>query len=152
MLLPNGATLEGHAALHRGNLLGAVGSSDGVPTGAVIERGSNANGEYARFADGTQLCYGTLNLGDATRFGNRTFDNLWRTDFFTWTYPAAFVVPPLIAGSGTIPSSVGNARRMVLSFRYVTETDTDAIQAFRIGSNSEASDCTAYMIAIGRWF
>ena len=28
----------------------------GSPTGAVIERGSNANGDYIRFADGTQIC------------------------------------------------------------------------------------------------
>lgn len=38
------------------NILGTVSQSGGVPTGAVIERGSNANGEYVRFADGTQIC------------------------------------------------------------------------------------------------
>ncbi len=38
------------------NVLGTVAQSSGVPTGAIIERGSNANGEYVRFADGTQIC------------------------------------------------------------------------------------------------
>nr|WP_321525994.1 DUF2793 domain-containing protein [uncultured Cohaesibacter sp.] len=38
------------------NILGTVAQSSGVPTGAIIERGSNANGEYVRFADGTQIC------------------------------------------------------------------------------------------------
>lgn len=38
------------------NILGTVSQTGGVPTGAVIERGSNANGEYVRFADGTQIC------------------------------------------------------------------------------------------------
>jgi hypothetical protein len=37
------------------NICGAVSQSGGVPTGAVIERGSNANGEYVKFADGTLL-------------------------------------------------------------------------------------------------
>ena len=37
-------------------ILGAVSQSAGVPTGGIIERGSNANGEYVRFADGTQIC------------------------------------------------------------------------------------------------
>ena len=37
-------------------LVGTVSESGGVPTGAIIERGSNANGSYARFADGTQIC------------------------------------------------------------------------------------------------
>ncbi|MDK3072777.1 pyocin knob domain-containing protein [Sedimentitalea sp. JM2-8] len=38
------------------SVLGTVSQSGGVPTGAVIESGSNANGEYTRWADGTQIC------------------------------------------------------------------------------------------------
>jgi hypothetical protein len=38
------------------NILGAVTQSSGVPSGAIIESGSNANGDYVRFADGTQIC------------------------------------------------------------------------------------------------
>jgi len=38
------------------NILGPVSQAGGAPTGAVIERGSNANGDYVRFADGTQMC------------------------------------------------------------------------------------------------
>tara|TARA_R100000152_G_C6782307_1_gene219812 strand:- start:40941 stop:41657 length:717 start_codon:yes stop_codon:yes gene_type:complete len=38
------------------NILGTVSQSGGVPTGAIIERGSNANGEYTKFADGTLIC------------------------------------------------------------------------------------------------
>lgn len=38
------------------NILGTVSQSGGTPTGGVIERGSNADGEYVRFADGTQIC------------------------------------------------------------------------------------------------
>ena len=38
------------------SLLGPVSQSGGVPTGAVLERGSNANGTYVRWADGTQIC------------------------------------------------------------------------------------------------
>lgn len=40
----------------RSNILGIVSQSAGVPTGAIIERGSNANGDYVRFADGTLMC------------------------------------------------------------------------------------------------
>lgn len=38
------------------NIVAPVSESGGIPTGGVIERGSNADGEYIRFADGTQLC------------------------------------------------------------------------------------------------
>lgn len=38
------------------DLVGTVSQSGGIPTGAVIESGSNANGQYTRWADGTQIC------------------------------------------------------------------------------------------------
>lgn len=50
-----GSTLYG-----RDNVIGTVSQSGGEPTGAVIERGSNANGEYVIFADGTAHCWHRL--------------------------------------------------------------------------------------------
>ncbi|WP_254871529.1 DUF2793 domain-containing protein [Pseudooceanicola sp. HF7] len=38
------------------SVVGTVSESAGSPTGAVVESGSNANGEYIRWADGTQFC------------------------------------------------------------------------------------------------
>ncbi|GAW37124.1 hypothetical protein RA2_04199 [Roseovarius sp. A-2] len=65
--------------------LGTVSQSGGVPTGALIERGSNANGIYTRFADGTQICWNTLTFTDlaTATIGQQT-----------WTYPAAFGAVP----------------------------------------------------------
>lgn len=40
----------------RDKILGTVSQSGGVPTGAIIERGSNSNGEYVKYADGTLIC------------------------------------------------------------------------------------------------
>lgn len=50
-----------------------------------IERGSNANGEYVRFADGTQICYGGITTSASAGV--------------TWTYPAAFFVTPKVFAS-----------------------------------------------------
>jgi hypothetical protein len=42
---------------HKQNtMVGTVSEDSGTPTGAIIEQGSNANGEYTRWADGTQIC------------------------------------------------------------------------------------------------
>lgn len=50
------ATLQlGAAALAA--VVDAVGQSGGVPTGAIMEYGSNAHGSYLRLADGTQICW-----------------------------------------------------------------------------------------------
>lgn len=48
------------------DILGPVSQAGGIPSGAIIERGSNANGEYVRFADGTQICIVTL-LGNGSQ-------------------------------------------------------------------------------------
>jgi hypothetical protein len=74
-----------------GNLLGVVRQNGGTPTGAVLERGSNSNGNYVRFADGTQICQSeeTLDyLNGAVTSG-------------TWTFPATFAV-------GSEPAVIGN--------------------------------------------
>ncbi|HHZ7017143.1 TPA: pyocin knob domain-containing protein [Pseudomonas aeruginosa] len=55
-----------HKQFDTSNILGTVSQSGGAPTGAIIERGSNANGEYVRFADGTQICIVTL-LGNGSQ-------------------------------------------------------------------------------------
>lgn len=35
------------------NIVGAVSQSGGIPTGAIIERGTNVNGDFVKYADGT---------------------------------------------------------------------------------------------------
>lgn len=44
------------------SILGPVSQAGGVPTGAIVERGSNANGEFAKFADGTLICVASRSL------------------------------------------------------------------------------------------
>ncbi|WP_155740633.1 hypothetical protein [Pseudomonas fluorescens] len=41
-------------------ILGTVSQSGGVPTGAIMEIGSNANGAYFKFANGMLVCTNTL--------------------------------------------------------------------------------------------
>lgn len=43
-----------------------VVAAAGAPVGAVIERGSTADGEYVRFADGTQICTCSATLETAS--------------------------------------------------------------------------------------
>ncbi|MGN5077383.1 hypothetical protein ACTG2C_22415 [Aeromonas veronii] len=69
-------------AYGKSNILGAVSQSSGVPTGAIIERGKNANGSFIKFADGTLLCWKeiTSSAGSAP----------------SWTFPVAFLVTPSV--------------------------------------------------------
>ncbi|WP_339118584.1 hypothetical protein [Halomonas sp. BMC6] len=63
------------------DILGTVSQEGGVPTGAIIERGSNANGSYTLFADGFMRCIRT----DFTLSQTQSRYN------GTWTFPRAFV-------------------------------------------------------------
>ncbi|MDZ5111873.1 MULTISPECIES: hypothetical protein [Pseudomonas] len=69
-------------AFNRANIVGSVGQASGVPTGAVMQRGSNSNGEFIRFADGTQICWGMY--GMAHNGASLTPTGV------TITFPAAF--------------------------------------------------------------
>lgn len=62
----SGLTLDSYAVYNRGNANGTVSQSGGIPTGALIEYGSNASGEYARFANNVQICWRTVATGQYT--------------------------------------------------------------------------------------
>jgi hypothetical protein len=112
------------------NLLGAVAQTGGQPTGAVIERGSNANGEYVRLADGTQIC--TRSMAAAT--GAAT----------AWTYPAAFAAAPSIQGT---------AQAAVLSAVCLDSAPTATAATFSARDKTDARRAdTVRLIAAGRWF
>lgn len=112
-----------------GNLVGSVAEAAGVPTGAVIETGSTADGSYTRFADGTQICEQTLTTS--------------ATGVTTWSFPIAFSTPP---------SCVASAQASVPRFTTTgasstTQTDVDC---WDISGTRQAE--TVHLIAFGRWF
>ena len=81
----------------RRSVVGTVAhDGNGLPTGALVQYGSNANGEYFRFVGGWQVCVrrssGTLGIGNALYGG-------FSTDPITWTFPAAFTASPATSGS-----------------------------------------------------
>ncbi|GIO25085.1 hypothetical protein [Oceanobacillus sp. J11TS1] len=57
----------------------------------VVEKGSNANGEYIRYSDGTQYCW-------AEPFAQTAMikaGGLWRSELRDWTYPKPFAKRPV---------------------------------------------------------
>jgi hypothetical protein len=103
------------------------------------ERGSNANGDYVRFPDGTQICFMRIFfLGSGA--GVRTSDI---------PYPAAFVGTVFLVGSGAQYSDV---------FEFLgptTEAFPGTTSANSVGirvNNSGSGPVPADIIIIGRWF
>ncbi len=123
-----------------GNLLGAVAENAGVPTGAVIERGTTANGDYVRFADGTQICTATLPaLGCTTAEGA-----LFASTSASWDFPITFAAGTAV----TITGAGGSASRFV-GFDAPTGTQV----TFKVlSAAADATPLPPTAIAIGRWF
>lgn len=135
------ATLTPDKAYRRGNILGTVSQSGGVPTGAIIERGSNVNGEYARWADGTQLCWRMDTVDRSFPFA---YGALFRTDILSFVFPAEFAFPPavtpLCGSSGQLISGAINSvpTNLVVS---ISGTSAASTAIGRVG-----------FFASGRWY
>lgn len=67
------------------NVVGAVSRVGALPTGAIIETGSNGNGLYTKFADGTLLCQVTWDTSSWPANGSVTVP---------WTFPHPFASEP----------------------------------------------------------
>ena len=136
-------------AFRRDNILAPVAQSGGVPTGGAIERGSNSNGDFVRFADGTQIC--------TIRGATFTYDSAAQL-VFTWTFPKAFsTVPnimPALSSSGA--SYVGMDATDIGCFRHNDGTSSSQCLLTRVTgapvfvSGDRVAD--ARLTAIGRWF
>lgn len=129
----------------RSNILGTVSQAAGLPTGAIIERGSNSNGEYVKYADGTMICW---NSGIATGATPTTAAGaLFITGLLTWTLPASFsTAHPIVAHvapsfsawwCNAIPDLATGSSVSFRTFAY---------------SNGSGTSWTAFGLAIGRWY
>lgn len=124
-----------------GNLLGPVSQSGGTPTGAVIERGTTATGDYVRLADGTQICTFSGGLtADASLADGSIFRS---SDDAVWTFPAAFADPDI-----TLSAHADTDGRWV-NARCISSTAA-VIRHFSAGSSPDAIPTCA--CAIGKWF
>ena len=130
-----------------GNVTGPVSQSGGVPTGAVMESGSTANGSYVRFADGTQLCRFELPASylDGARIGA------------TWTFPAVFAGTPVVSAvidSRTLPITPG-ADGLGALFVTLLGGSAATVRLFRTAgaANFNSGDSAVLQVtATGRWF
>jgi len=96
----------------------------------VTERGSNSNGEFTRWANGTQIC---TDKDRSTSTGT------------TWTFPSAFIAAPAVVG-------VANA---VVARVITADLSTSATSTIIYGwrpDNESSSAPVADVQATGRWY
>lgn len=138
------------------DIVGTVAQSGGVPTGSIVERGSNANGEYVRYADGTQICW-------RNKVGGLTFNRIEGNGSFAeanWTFPAAFLSGASYSLFVTLPSESAYwttpADRTLVSLVYsasqaASNANVGATKSSAWGSSGAVVSGVGVM-AVGRWF
>lgn len=134
-----------------GNILGTVSQSAGVPTGAIIERGSNANGEYVKYAGGTLICTNRVTINRVTLPGGKQNNEL---------VPAAsFVGVPATYRSIVFYNGPNGGLPLLYTFgtsldRFVNSGEQGAFEFSwppQIGIYTANSEVQT-LIAIGRWY
>lgn len=130
---------------YRTNILGTVSQSSGVPTGALIEAGSNASGNFVKFADGTMICTRLVNLGSVAV--TAAVGSLFNAISGALPYAATFIASPdvtikVVAPSGAMWASGGS------TFPTASGTQPFAI----LSPTSTTATIAVQVLAIGRWF
>lgn len=125
------------------DIVGVTSQSGGVPTGAIIEKGSGANGEYTKFADGLMICRNN-NVGTlaASTAAGALFSG---GSALAWTFPQAFVDAPV--GSACLVGTADNLRWVT-----VQNTNTAGLQIQNYRTTSSATAIQMGAMAVGRWF
>ena len=123
----------------RGNAVGIVSETGGLPTGALIESGSGAGGRYVRYADGTQICWGSITItpvANTPTLGTVTFAAAFAS-------AAAADLTILVSSHTSVPGS----QVVEVSFSSPATTGCE-IAILRTNTTSTA----IRFLAIGRWF
>ena len=111
--------------------------------GREIERGSNANGEYVRFADGTQIC--TYSAVGAAGPITTAEGAIWRSTEYSWTFPASFAATGNLAVNGSL-------RAVAAAWNRVRVTGISSASVMLFAASSNANTFTVDFSAIGRWY
>lgn len=127
------------------NIVGVV-SGAGAPTGAIIERGANAAGEYTKFADGTLVCWKVIATNST---GTYAVGALFGSDAYApGAYPSAFASIPTVTSA-----AIGKVYAdCVMASAWIPPTIANWGAWRAIATTNAAAAAQINLIAIGRWY
>lgn len=126
---------------HNRSIVGTVSQSSGVPTGAIMEAGSNGFGEYTKYADGRLIC--VIKYTPSVVLNVNTF-----TIVGPFTTPATFVDGAFIVIAKATPT-ISNDHYGVTNSYPVTANTCEFV--YRNGPNAQ-SIANIKILCVGRWY
>lgn len=112
---------------------------------SVVESGSNSNGNYVKFADGTMICYLSIEVTDQA-LNNAYGANLYQGSR-TWTYPVQFIDDNVSVSCGQFQWGTSASWGTVINADK-TSANLRGIDAF---SRASGTATKIQATAIGRW-
>lgn len=111
--------------------------------GYIVESGSNSNGKWIKYSDGTMICYQsfTCNVNYSTKYGSGYYAEI--TDEIK-SFPVSFIETPKVSVGLTTNYGIGCALRD-------TNTEKCATNIFVYTFVSRTDTVTLNIIAIGKW-
>lgn len=139
--------LQGVGAYGRANILGTVGNSSGVPTGAIFETGGTAGGTgvYVKYADSRYTVTKTLVMATGSTTARGTL--FASSSISAGNFPFAFVgEAPRVQCSGT--DNAGSGWAAMDSAPGLTAWGSYSTR----NTSSSGTGGTIYLQAEGRWY
>lgn len=113
------------------NVVGTATESGGVPTGAVIEKGTNSDGDFVKLADGTLMCSALLSASASTH---------------VWTFPSPF------AGVNASVSAVGRSSSQPIIVTEGEDLSATSVTFHTWSSSGSPLAASVFVSAVGRWY
>ncbi|MGF6669114.1 hypothetical protein ABIA53_002784 [Pseudomonas monsensis] len=125
-------------------IVGTVSQSGGLPTGALMEYGTNSGGEFWKFASGLMICTKKVALGATSFAAGPIFTCVSSA---VGAMPAVFAANPYVVANGISDASGGGWGSCYVNWSAST---WGSWAIYTEVSRSSAS--TLNLIAIGKWF
>ncbi len=110
----------------------------------IIQSGSNANGSYIKYSDGTMICYGNYSFNSSN---SDYWGNFYRSENYTINFPQEFSTTPIV---NVTPNSDDGGISAVLNTVSLNTFKMCQIKSKGINQNTDLSNSGQY-VAIGRW-
>jgi hypothetical protein len=114
----------------------------------IVESGSNADGEWTRWADGTQICTIEKLANSATSFGTGTGIDPYRSSLNNYSFPIAFFSTSPVVSSSAYRNIGGSGRIAYVAFESTSTTQITSAQS--VAAINDVAP-TLMFNAIGRW-
>lgn len=133
-------------AYYKENIVGPVSQVGGIPTGAIIERGSNPSGEYTKYADGTLICRQATSITSGVTLQSGSL--FYTGPAVALTYPSTFISLPTISITAT---KAGGAAIWVAPSNNETITQWPSVYIMA-ETQRPSSEIRVNYLAYGRWY